>query len=214
MTQPQVVSPQRRDSLASQGYKKAPTSEVTTSPPPIDQDQGVPTAVGPYRLYKRRWFGVFAMASINCFSLNRPNAEIRWIVCAGSRECRQLAVVWPYSQQWCGTVWFPALSDITDVSSVVRDFGFTLDEVNWLGNIIACVYLPTACLTPIITKRYGIRRCVCPVSRLCRISSLTPPSQCDIAAVLLLLSAWVRYAGTARSLSKGGAYTFIFMGQV
>jgi len=29
-----------------------------------------------------------------------------------------------------------------------------------------------------------------------------------------LLSAWVRYAGTARSLSKGGAYTLILIGQV
>jgi hypothetical protein len=51
-----------------------------------------------------------------------------------------------------------------DLSLVVRDFGFTLDEVNWLGNIIACVYLPTAVLTPIITKRYGLKRCVCSVS--------------------------------------------------
>ena len=38
--------------------------------------------------------------------------------------------------------------------------------------------------------------------------------QCDIATCLLLLSAWVRYAGTARSLSKGGAYAFIIIGQV
>jgi hypothetical protein len=38
--------------------------------------------------------------------------------------------------------------------------------------------------------------------------------QCDIAAVVLLLSAWVRYAGTARSLPKGGAYALIIIGQV
>ena len=38
--------------------------------------------------------------------------------------------------------------------------------------------------------------------------------QCDIATLLLLLSAWVRYAGTARTLSKGGAYTLIIIGQV
>jgi hypothetical protein len=38
--------------------------------------------------------------------------------------------------------------------------------------------------------------------------------QCDIATVLMLLSAWVRYAGTSRSLSKGGAYFLIIIGQV
>jgi len=86
--------------------------------------------------------------------------------------------------------WFGPISD-----NVVRDFGFTLKEVNWLGIVINCVYLPTAFLTPVMTKRYGVRR------------------SCDIATVLLLLSAWVRYAGTARSLPKGGAYTLILIGQ-
>ena len=38
--------------------------------------------------------------------------------------------------------------------------------------------------------------------------------QCDIATLLLLLSAWIRYAGTAQTLSKGGAYTLIIIGQV
>ncbi|KAH9985811.1 MFS general substrate transporter [Russula compacta] len=158
MAKPQVVSPWRDASLDSQGDKRALTSEVTTSPS-TDQDQGASTTAGPYRLYKRRWVGVFAMFVLEAVS----------------------AASWP---------WFGPISN-----NVVRDFGFTLDEVNWLGNIIACVYLPTACLTPIITKRYGLRRC------------------CDIAAVLLLLSAWVRYAGTARSLSIGGAYALIIMGQ-
>src|SRR5712672_1172155 len=54
---------------------------------------------------------------------------------------------------------------IIDSSSVVRDFGFTLQEVNWLGNVINCVFLPTAFLTPIITKRYGVRRSVCHMPR-------------------------------------------------
>jgi hypothetical protein len=38
--------------------------------------------------------------------------------------------------------------------------------------------------------------------------------QCNIATLLLLSSAWVRYAGTTRSLSKGGAYAFIITAQV
>jgi hypothetical protein len=39
-------------------------------------------------------------------------------------------------------------------------------------------------------------------------------AQCDIATVLILISAWVRFAGTSRSLPKGGAYTLILIGQV
>ena len=102
---------------------------------------------------------------------------------------------------------------LTDLSLVVRDFGFTLDEVNWLGNIISCVYLPTAILTPIITKRYGLKRCVCSAS-FYTVYPLILPVQCDIASALILLSAWIRFAGTSRSLSKGGAYSFIIIGQV
>lgn len=43
---------------------------------------------------------------------------------------------------------------------------------------------------------------------------LIPILQCDIATILILISAWVRYAGTPRSLSKGGAYSLIIFGQV
>jgi hypothetical protein len=38
--------------------------------------------------------------------------------------------------------------------------------------------------------------------------------QSHIASFVLLLSAWVRYAGTARSLPKRGAYALIITGQV
>ena len=85
--------------------------------------------------------------------------------------------------------------------------------MNWLGNIISCVYLPTAVLTPIITKRYGLKRCVCSVS-FYAVYLLISLAQCDIASALILLSAWIRYAGTSRSLSKGGAYSLIIIGQV
>jgi hypothetical protein len=44
--------------------------------------------------------------------------------------------------------------------SVVKDFGFTLDEINWLGVVIGCVYLPTALLLPLLCRRIGLRRCV------------------------------------------------------
>ncbi|KDR75073.1 hypothetical protein GALMADRAFT_248949 [Galerina marginata CBS 339.88] len=86
--------------------------------------------------------------------------------------------------------WFGPISN-----STADDFGITLDQVNWLGNIVALVYLPTALLIPLIISRYGIRRC------------------CDIGAVALILSAWIRYAGTARSLSPNGAYALLMFGQ-
>ncbi|KAI0302742.1 MFS general substrate transporter [Russula brevipes] len=153
---PQFVSPRQGFSFDSQKDKISRSSVITSVP---STSKGASTAAGPYRLYKRRWVGVFALFMLEAVS----------------------SASWP---------WFGPISD-----NVVRDFGFTLSEVNWLGNIIACIYLPTAFLTPIITKRYGVKRC------------------CDVASVLLLLSAWVRYAGTARSLSKGGAYALIFFGQ-
>ncbi|KAJ7783079.1 major facilitator superfamily domain-containing protein [Mycena metata] len=86
--------------------------------------------------------------------------------------------------------WFGPISN-----NMVAEFGVTLDEVNWLGNIMACVYLPVALSVPEIIRRYGIRRC------------------CDLAAACLLISAWVRYAGTSHSLSRGGAYGVLFTGQ-
>ncbi|KAI0295839.1 MFS general substrate transporter [Multifurca ochricompacta] len=141
----------------SQTKKGVLLGEVTISAPSADEE--LSTTVGPYRLYKRRWVGVFALFALEAVS----------------------SASWP---------WFGPISN-----NVSRDFGFTLDEVNWLGNVIACVYLPTAFLTPMITKRYGLKR------------------SCNIATFVLLLSAWVRYAGTARSLPKGGAYALIIIGQ-
>lgn len=47
-----------------------------------------------------------------------------------------------------------------DASSAAADFHITLNEVNWLGNVISCVYLPTALLVPILVSKYGITRSV------------------------------------------------------
>ncbi|KAF7321286.1 MFS general substrate transporter [Mycena kentingensis (nom. inval.)] len=79
---------------------------------------------------------------------------------------------------------------------MVDEFGFNLDQVNWLGNIVATLYLPVSLLVPGLIRRYGIRR------------------TCDLGAIMLVLSAWIRYAGTIHGLSRGGAYALIFLGQV
>ncbi|KAJ6586871.1 major facilitator superfamily domain-containing protein [Mycena vulgaris] len=86
--------------------------------------------------------------------------------------------------------WFGPISN-----NMVAEFGITLDEVNWLGNVMACIYLPVSLSVPEVIRRYGIRRC------------------CDIGAALLLLSAWIRYAGTVRSLSSRESYALLFIGQ-
>ncbi|EIM82916.1 MFS general substrate transporter [Stereum hirsutum FP-91666 SS1] len=114
---------------------------------------------GPYRMYRRRWFGVFAMFILEAVA----------------------SMSWP---------WFGPISN-----NVVDEFGFTLTQVNWLGNIIACMYLPVTVFTPMICSRYGIRVC------------------CYIACGGLLVSAWVRYAGTAHSLPMNGAYALLIIGQ-
>lgn len=57
--------------------------------------------------------------------------------------------------------------------SVVTEFGVTLDQVNWLGNIVACIYLPTALMIPHLVSRYGIRRCVRRVVYLFSLQNIT-----------------------------------------
>lgn len=47
-----------------------------------------------------------------------------------------------------------------DVLLAAADFNITLDDVNWLGNILSCIYLPTSLLMPTMVSKYGINRCV------------------------------------------------------
>ncbi|KAG6850973.1 hypothetical protein H0H93_005842 [Arthromyces matolae] len=87
--------------------------------------------------------------------------------------------------------WFGPIAN-----NMVTDFGISLDEVNWLGNIMALVYFVTALVIPNVVSRYGLRRC------------------CDVGAVSLLLSAWLRYAGTAKTLSPSHSYALLIIGQL
>ncbi|KAJ6490786.1 major facilitator superfamily domain-containing protein, partial [Mycena vitilis] len=87
--------------------------------------------------------------------------------------------------------WFGPISN-----DMVQAFGITLDQVNWLGNVMSCMYLPVSLCVPIFVSKYGIRRC------------------CDIGAATLLLSAWVRYAGTTNGVSTSVAYALLLLGQI
>ncbi|EKM52316.1 uncharacterized protein PHACADRAFT_211587 [Phanerochaete carnosa HHB-10118-sp] len=81
-------------------------------------------------------------------------------------------------------------------NNVSADFGFTLNRVNWLGNVINFVFLPTSIFVPFFCKRYGIR------------------ISCYIATFFLLVSGWIRYAGTVRSLDSDGSYALQMVGQL
>ncbi|TCD60820.1 hypothetical protein EIP91_009489 [Steccherinum ochraceum] len=87
--------------------------------------------------------------------------------------------------------WFGPISN-----NVSSEFGFTLDQINWFGNTVNFVYLPVSVLVPVLFSRYGIR------------------FTCYLGAVFMLMSAWVRYAGTAHNVSTNGAYALIMAGQI
>ncbi|TDL20024.1 MFS general substrate transporter [Rickenella mellea] len=80
-------------------------------------------------------------------------------------------------------------------TEMVNDFGITLDQNNWLGNIIALTYIVFAPFVPVLRKRLGLR------------------TTCMIGTATLILASWVRYAGTARSLPVNGAYALLIIGQ-
>ncbi|KAI6134496.1 major facilitator superfamily domain-containing protein [Pisolithus thermaeus] len=90
--------------------------------------------------------------------------------------------------QWS---WFGPIA-----TNTADEFGISLNQVNWLGNITFCIFIPASFLVPVISSRYGIRRCS------------------EMGGLMLLISAWVRYAGTIRSLSPQSAFVLLFFGQL
>ncbi|KAG2150568.1 major facilitator superfamily domain-containing protein [Suillus clintonianus] len=86
--------------------------------------------------------------------------------------------------------WFGPISN-----DAAAAFDISLDQVNWLGNIISCVYLPVSLLVPVFCTRFGIRRCA------------------EAGVLTLLISGWVRYAGSITTLSSESAYTLLILGQ-
>jgi len=98
-------------------------------------------------------------------------------------------------------------------STVASDFNITLDQVNWLGNIVALVYLPTALIIPQIVAKYGLRHCVNILYSIL-LKSITDITKFELGAIALILSAWIRYAGTAKALSGDHAYALLMVGQV
>lgn len=98
---------------------------------------------------------------------------------------------------------------------VSQDFGFTLNQINWLSNIIAWLHIPFTVAVPMMVQRYGIRRCVSltALGSFPFLTELLHLGKCDVGAMGLLVSAWLRYAGTKTS-SKQGSYALLIVGQV
>lgn len=110
-----------------------------------------------------------------------------------------------YKRRWAGLVGLCLLNVVAGLnwlwfSSIAIDtsneFHISLQKVNWLGNSVNLIYLPVSILVPLGCSRWGIR------------------ISCAIGSVCLLISAWVRYAGTVQSLSPGSKYALLLIGQV
>ncbi|GBE87055.1 predicted protein [Sparassis crispa] len=88
-------------------------------------------------------------------------------------------------------VWFGPIAD-----DVVNQFGITLDQVNWLGNVVNVIYVPCACVIPTLYSCIGLKR------------------SCYVGAICFIVSGWIRYAATAKPLSMNGAFALMLLGQV
>ncbi|KAF7330192.1 MFS general substrate transporter [Mycena venus] len=91
---------------------------------------------------------------------------------------------WP--RPWFGSIANQASSEL----------GYTLDRINWLGNIMTCTCMPVVLAIPAVATRFGLRR------------------TCFIGAGSMVVASWIRYAGTIRSLSSNQSYALVIFGQL
>ncbi|KAH0827810.1 major facilitator superfamily domain-containing protein [Lanmaoa asiatica] len=110
-----------------------------------------------------------------------------------------------YKRRFAGLLGFVILGFVTGMpwawfgpisTEAATQFEISVDQVNWLGNILSCIFIPISLFVPIFCSRFGISRCA------------------QIGALMTLISGWIRYAGTSTSLSSQSAYTLLFLGQV
>ncbi|KAI0689392.1 major facilitator superfamily domain-containing protein [Cytidiella melzeri] len=88
-------------------------------------------------------------------------------------------------------VWFGPIAN-----STASEFGLTLGQVNWFSNVLNLIFLPASIAFTLMCKRWGVR------------------TTCYVASTFVVLSAWIRYAGTARSISTNGTLGLIMLGQL
>ncbi|KAJ7470793.1 major facilitator superfamily domain-containing protein [Mycena latifolia] len=97
-----------------------------------------------------------------------------------------LNIVTGWPRPWFGSIANQATSEL----------GYTLDRVNWLGNIMTCACMPVVLSIPALATRLGLRK------------------TCFIASGCLVAASWIRYAGTSRSLSSNQSYALVILGQL
>lgn len=111
----------------------------------------------------------------------------------------------------CNWVWFGSIAN-----SVSKEFGFSLRQVNMLGNVPHISYLLFSWCVPILVRRWGLRWSVSgnSLTMPCKSCLTATHIQSVFGSVVMVLSAWLRYAGTARGLSTDGAYALMIIAQV
>ncbi|KAG8892868.1 hypothetical protein FRC01_013905, partial [Tulasnella sp. 417] len=88
-------------------------------------------------------------------------------------------------------LWFSAISiDTADA------FQISVSKVNWLSNIANVVFILSSFAVPWVVGKWGIRW------------------SCIFSAGVLAVAGWLRYAGTAHSLSSNGAYALLLISQL
>ncbi|CAE6468622.1 unnamed protein product [Rhizoctonia solani] len=147
----------KRSSLV---LSKIVTREHTIQTTQRDSSLTISPSSEAYRVYKRRWLGLFAICLLNIVS-------------------------------GLGWLWFSSVAANTS-----QEFGISLERVNWLGNCVNLIYLPVSVIVPLGCSRWGLR-----------ISYI-------IGSLSLLVSGWIRYAGTSHDLTPDGRYTLLLIGQV
>ncbi|KZW00223.1 MFS general substrate transporter [Exidia glandulosa HHB12029] len=110
-----------------------------------------------------------------------------------------------YKRRWAGLLALFFLNIISGASwpwfgpisiPMADRFDFTSTQVNWLGNAVSLVFLPVSICVPFLCRRFGVR------------------NTCLSGAVCLLIASWLRYAGTADSLSPTGKYALMLISQM
>lgn len=117
-----------------------------------------------YRLYKTRFVGLLAFV--------RPS---RVFFCASShctpghprlRHWHAMGLV----RSNCHTRYSSTVQSLVpsvpnpSLLSAATEFDITVNQVNWLGNILSWIFIPVSLLIPVFCARFGIARCVCPRS--------------------------------------------------
>ncbi|CAE6494813.1 unnamed protein product [Rhizoctonia solani] len=97
-----------------------------------------------------------------------------------------------YKQRWLGLLGICILNIIASVGLTwFPSIAVTTSDDN-CNNV---VYFPVSVMIPIISSRYGLR------------------ISCFIGTTLMFIAAWVRYAGTASSLSSDGKFALLLLAQ-